>query len=554
MKANIFQIFHDEAGRNQLDPGFAVLDNTANVKPNWREYGAVRDFFLSHPVNDDELYGFLSSDFGDRTALKAESVHAFIENHPGHEAYTFSPSADEGACYLNVFEHGNRLYPGLIEAAEAYLREVPLEVDLRTLVTDVRSSVSGYYIVAKPSFWKTWFALTEKLFDLFEGGPGEFHKRLHSLAVCADRANIRTLLVERIAALVLALCPDIEVCAFESGSLPAPQSNYRSHGEQLALLNELKETFRKTEDPSCLSNFYALRGAVLQACEGKRFGQASESFIATPLAASPQLLYVCFTHVPPPYTFPSYVSMLYLGAAQGPGKTNLRDLAPEWEPYHPQLGSLAGCFALKNYLVENRLQVRHIGMCQYRKFVSAPRISGVPAANYPVMDVVNRRMLETAPLHGAMLPGEREFLLVKPGTVKGGYLNQYTRSHVTEDFLRFTSEAVELGVLPRVEVMSFFSSDAFMPGGIELGVFPTEFWIKAISSVERVVRACVKRYPGKRTGYQTRNWAFCAERLGSYLLLKHLTSTYAANVWQQQFIGHLNLLTEDDKAMYVAGR
>jgi hypothetical protein len=553
MKANIFQIFNDEAGRSQLDPGFAVLDNTANLKPEWRDYGAVRDFFQSHTVNDEELYGFLSSDFGQRTALNAAAVQGFIEDNPGHEAYTFSPSTEEGACYLNVFEHGNRLYPGLIEAAEAYLRALELDVDLRTLTTDFRASVPGYYIVAKPSFWKTWFALTEKLFDLFEGEPSEFRKQLGALAARADGTSFRTLLVERIAALVLALCPDIDVCAFEAASLPAPHPGYRAHREQIGFLNDLKETYRKTGDPSCLTNFYALRGAVLQACEGKRPGRASESFLATPLAASPELLYVCFTHVPPPYKFPSYVSMLYLGEAQGPGKTNLRDLAPEWEPYHPQLGSLAGCFALKNYLVENRLKVRHVGMCQYRKFVSTTRISGVPAANYPVMDVMSRRMLDDASLHQSMLPGEREFLLGRPGAVKGGYYNQYTLAHVPQDFLRFTSEAVELGVLPANDVMPFLRSDAFMPGGIELGVFPTDFWIRTISAIETVVRACVTRYPGKRPGYQARNWAFCVERLGSYLLLKHL-STHHAAVWQQQFIGQLNLLTEDEKAVYVAGQ
>jgi hypothetical protein len=553
MKANIFQIANDEAGRSQLDSGFAVLDNRANVTPEWREYSAVRNFFLSHTVNDDELYGFLSADFVHQTTLNAESVHAFIEENPGYEAYTFSPVTEEAACYLNVFEHGNRLHPGLIEAAEAYLRELGLDVGLRTLAMDSRSAISGYYIVAKPSFWKTWFALTEKLFDLFEGAPGEFRMQLGSLATRADGISFKTLLVERITALVLTLCPDITVCAFEPSALPAPHPNYRRHGEQIAFLNDLKETISKSEDASGLGDFYALRGAVLQACEGKRIGEAGEGFIRTPLTASPQLLYVCFTHVPPPYAYPSYVTTMHLGEAQGPGKTNLRDLAPEWEPYHPQLGSLAGCFAVKNYIVENRLQVRHVGMCQYRKFVSNTIISGVPAANYPVMDMVNRRMFDAAPLHEYMLPGDREFLLVKPGTVNGGYFNQYKLAHVPEDFLRFTSEAVELGVLPADDVMPFFRSDAFLPGGLELGVFPTEFWIPAISAVERVIAACVKRYPGKRPGYQVRNWAFCAERLGSYLLLKHLTSTYPS-VWQHQFVGQLNLLTEDEKAVYIAGR
>ncbi|HXZ09396.1 MAG TPA: hypothetical protein VEI25_15200 [Paraburkholderia sp.] len=556
MKANIFQIFHDESGRSQLDPGFAALDNTANLRPDWHDYWAVRNFFRSQSINDDELYGFLSSDFGSRTALNAQSVHAFIEANPGYEVYTFSPSTEEGACYLNVFEHGNVLHPGLIEAAEAYLREIELDVDLRSMAADSRSTVSGYYVVAKPSFWQTWFALTEKLFDLCEGEDGNtaFRDRLASLAVCGTGAGIRRLIVERIASLVLALCPDIEVCAFDPESLPLSKPAYRKYTQQIALLNDLKAGASESSDTTRLNNFYALRGAVLQACEGKRSPRASEGFMATALVASPEMLYVCFTHVPLQFQFPSYVSTLSLGDVQGPGKTNLRDLAPEWEPYHPQIGSLAGCFALKNYIVENKLQVRHVGMCQYRKFVSNVKIGGVPAANFPIMDVLNRHTVDEASLNNYMLPGDRDFLLVKPGMVNGGYLNQYNRAHVTQDFLRFTAEAVELGVLPGTEAMPFFSSDAFMTGGVELGVFPTAFWIRAISSIEMVVRACVTRYPGKRAGYQARNWAFCVERLGSYLLLKHLTTHYDSNVWQQQFVGQLNLLTEDEKAVYVAGR
>jgi hypothetical protein len=67
------------------------------------------------------------------------------------------------------------------------------------------------------------------------------------------------------------------------------------------------------------------------------------------------------------------------------------------------------------------------------------------------------------------------------------------------------------------------------------------------------VRACVARYPGVRLGYQARNWAFCAERLGSFLLLKHMTSTYPLADWYQRFVGHLNLLTNDEHAAYVPG-
>lgn len=555
MKAHVFQIFHDELTRSQIDAGFEPLDNSANPDPQWREYGAIRHFFLSQSLDENELYGFLASDFGARTALSAESVHAVIRDNPGGEVYVFEPLDPGAACYLNVFEQGNRRYPGLLEAAEAFVREVPLDVDLRTLVMSSRASVSGYYIVAKPSFWQTWFALTEKLFALYERTDADVRQRLDALTAFGPELDSTGLLIGRIAALVLTLCPDIEVRRFDEASPSAPAANpaYQTYARQIAFLNQLKADFDKSEDPDYLNNFYALRGAVLQACEGKRLDRAKEGFLKTQLPHSADLLYVCFTHVPPPFQFPSYVSMLCLGKAQAPGNANLRDLAPEWEPYHPQIGALAGCFALKNYILQHGIKVRHVGMCQYRKFVSNETISGVPAANYPIMETVNPESLDDASMHRWMLPGERDFLLVTPGVVQGSYLEQYVGVHVAEDFLRFTAEAVELGVLPRNEIMPFYLNNGFMPGGIEIGVFPMDFWIETISKIEKVVWNCVKRFPGQRTGYQARSWAFCTERLGSYLLLRHLQNRYGPGGWQH-LVGKLNLLTEPGSAMYTMGR
>jgi hypothetical protein len=168
--------------------------------------------------------------------------------------------------------------------------------------------------------------------------------------------------------------------------------------------------------------------------------------------------------------------------------------------------------------------------------------------------MVGRQALESTDLAQVMAPAGRDFLFGQLCRLQGGYFNQYRDVHVAEDFLLFTAVTIELGVLGRHEVMPFFSEEIFVPGGIELGVFPADFWVNAISQVEAVVRTCFERHPIKREGYQARVWAFCAERLGSYLLLRHLVSKYAGVNWQQQFIGQLNLYTEDPQAAYVGGR
>jgi hypothetical protein len=283
------------------------------------------------------------------------------------------------------------------------------------------------------------------------------------------------------------------------------------------------------------------------------------------------LVYACFTHVPLTLELPPFVVPIFLGAAQHGGALNLRELAPEWEPQHPQLGSTAGAFALKNLVRERFPGATRIGICQYRKFVSRQRISGVRDPRYRVMDVVPRASLAGGRFAELLWPGDAQFLVSGPRRFtrvpwhRRGYLKEYARDHCVEDFLRFTAEAVEQGVLERKEVAAFFREDVIVPGGVELGVYPLSFWLASTESIERVVRACVLKHATVRDRYQARLWSFCSERLGSYLLLKRLRAEVASfpgggiewldrRRWRSRFVGQLNLVTESDAhAGYAAG-
>lgn len=277
-----------------------------------------------------------------------------------------------------------------------------------------------------------------------------------------------------------------------------------------------------------------------------------------PLCAPDNLLYACLTHVPLQVDYPPYVAAIYMGDAQGEGRHNLRDLAPEWEPYHPVLGSMAGAFALKNLLQQQQRDVRYVGICQYRKFLSRERI-GTPAENYQVMDVLSSAEVERFDLADLMLPKASDFLIGKPGqfTLNGenhGYLYQYKDVHYIEDFLRFTAAAVEVGALSKQEVMAFFDEKIFFPGGIELGVFPVDFWLPHITAVEAVVRRCVQLHDTRRDDIQARVWAFCAERLGSYYLLRYLRAQGGVDGdWLSRHTGQLNLLVAAGEQHYVPG-
>lgn len=271
-----------------------------------------------------------------------------------------------------------------------------------------------------------------------------------------------------------------------------------------------------------------------------------------------KILYVCLTHIELFFNYPEFVKTIYMGKSQYSGRLNLEQLSPEWAKHHPVLGGTAGSFALKELIINSNDVYSHVGICQYRKFLTREKI-GLQASNYKVMDIVNAEKLDVNRIGGIMTPVKSDFLVSKPGLFSlneknYGYLYQYKDVHFIEDFLRFVAIAVEEGALNRGEICDFFDEKIFFPGGIELGVMPIKFWIKHITLLESVVRRCIEEHPYKREGFQSRIWAFCCERLGSYFLLKEFRSRQSDEFdWMDSNTGYLNLLVKNDEKNYIPG-
>src|SRR5882672_7607341 len=66
---HIYQILNHYTSRQELDPGFRVLDNSTNERPDWFEYWPIRRFLLNEALDEDAFYGFLSPKFKLKTSL-----------------------------------------------------------------------------------------------------------------------------------------------------------------------------------------------------------------------------------------------------------------------------------------------------------------------------------------------------------------------------------------------------------------------------------------------------------------------------------------------------
>jgi hypothetical protein len=169
----IHQILNHYTPREELDPGFEVLDNSGNERPDWFEYWPIRQFLLNQALDENTFYGFLSPKFKLKTSLNSADVREFIlAAGSAVDVVLLSPSIHNSAYYLNVFEHGDAEHPGLKSVAKALFDRLELFSDLDSLVSDSRNTVHSNYFIAKPRFWRAWLAINEKMYAIAET-PGD---------------------------------------------------------------------------------------------------------------------------------------------------------------------------------------------------------------------------------------------------------------------------------------------------------------------------------------------------------------------------------------------
>jgi hypothetical protein len=189
------------------EPGYLLLDNTANPRPDWFEYWPIREFLLGRALDENAYYGFFSPRFREKTFLSFAQVAQYIGSRDA-DVYTFSPQPDIGALFLNVFEGGEMCDRGYLATCDKFVKAIGLNVQLAALVMDSRTVVHSNYLVARPEFWRRWLAINERLFALAEGiEPSDFRDELVQPTDYKGGAQRKVFMVERMASLLLTLQP-----------------------------------------------------------------------------------------------------------------------------------------------------------------------------------------------------------------------------------------------------------------------------------------------------------------------------------------------------------
>lgn len=260
-KIFIFQIFYNAQVKSELDPGFIALDNEANIRSDWREYWPIRNYLLSHDLDEDSLYGFFSPKFKQKTGLVASDCYNFIgDNHESIDVFSFSPFFDVGAWYLNSFSQAMQQHPNACSAIINSLYILSPAEALETLVMHSGNTIFCNYFVAKPKFWRLWLEKCELIFSEAEANNSELSKDLNT---AADRhhssAPIKTFIIERIASLILATDNQFKVKSYDPFMLPFSPTRFSKELTGLIQLDSLKIAYAQSGRAQYLNLFESIR-------------------------------------------------------------------------------------------------------------------------------------------------------------------------------------------------------------------------------------------------------------------------------------------------------
>jgi len=203
----IHQILNHYTKPEDLDPGFLMLDNSSNERPDWFEYWPIRNFLLTESLDEESFYGFLSPKFKHKTNLSPAAVHEFVSRDAGTtDVVLLSPSIHLTAYHLNVFAYGDTAHPGLLKVADRFFRHIGQPTNLHTLVTHSRHEVYSNYMIGKPRFWRAWLEITEQLFALAESPDDPLGAELRKPTLYRGGMGVqmKIFIMERIATWILA--------------------------------------------------------------------------------------------------------------------------------------------------------------------------------------------------------------------------------------------------------------------------------------------------------------------------------------------------------------
>ena len=265
MKIQIFQICYSDETLSQVPSNFLPLNNTDNIRPDWREYWPMRNFLLKNSLSDDVLYGFLSPKFAEKTSLDHSGIQQFINTHYQNEdIVSFSPFWDLSSIFKNIFEQGDFFHSGLARVCQEFCNEFAAGLDTINTITHSQNTIFCNYFIAKKNFWYEWFELGEKLFACAEYEKSNLANSLNEVTTYGtQQLPMKIFVQERIATMILLLNTKFKCLAYNTFNTAPSTTPFNQFFHEAVISDSLKMSYSNTKNLLYLNQFARIRNDII---------------------------------------------------------------------------------------------------------------------------------------------------------------------------------------------------------------------------------------------------------------------------------------------------
>ncbi len=156
----------------------------------WKAHRDIRHFLVNSYLDSRGLYGFFTPHFQASTGLDAHGVERLLsQGGSSADAMLVSAHWDQHCLHRNPFLAWTAPCPALLEAAQAFVDECRLGIDLSSWVHCARRSVHGLSLLARKSVWFRWLEIAQRLMDMMQHASHPLGPLLNRPHACHGRTG-----------------------------------------------------------------------------------------------------------------------------------------------------------------------------------------------------------------------------------------------------------------------------------------------------------------------------------------------------------------------------
>jgi hypothetical protein len=207
MNYKIFQICFEPRQIELIQSPLTAFDNTANEKPELREYHSFVKATENGSTDGLDAWGFLGPRWEAKLKYSADEIKRAIDENLENDVWIFNHARAVNSLTYNVWEQGEFFHKGLRKVAEELLTVAGFDNSVINAFMTEHNTCYCSYFVARKEFWKDYIDFLSRIIVATDALPEDVKEIYNNSANYArdNTLNMFPFLVERLFSTFLVL-------------------------------------------------------------------------------------------------------------------------------------------------------------------------------------------------------------------------------------------------------------------------------------------------------------------------------------------------------------